>query len=238
MLSRMIRVVGLVLVVSAAVSGCAGVSGRGANAPIAHVVLVGFKEGTSSAVVAQIVEEAHKLPKKIPGFLDFHGGANNSPEGLDQGHSHGFVMTFESAEALQHYRSHPAHETFAAFAKSKRENSFVFDLAVEAPPPADPGNVQHLVFFKYNDDATEEKLAEVHRRFAALKGKIPGLIGYAASENVNPGRAQGFTHGYLITFTDAAARDAYLPHPAHTAFVDIVKPLLAGVLVVDYANGD
>ena len=222
------------MVFSAAVSGCAGVSGRGANSPIAHVVLVGFKEGTSGAVVTQIVDEAHQLPKKIPGFLDFHGGANNSPEELDQGHSHGFAMTFENRAALQHYQSHPVHEAFAAFAKSKRESLFVFDLAVEAPPPADPGNVQHLVFFKYNDDATEEKLAEVHRRFAALRGEIPGLIGYAASQNLSPGRARDFTHGYLITFADAAARDAYLPHPAHTAFVDIVKPLLAGVLVVDY----
>jgi hypothetical protein len=37
-----------------------------------------------------------------------------------------------------------------------------------------------------------------------------------------------------VTLTDAAARDAYLPHPAHVAFTQQLQPILERVLVVDY----
>jgi hypothetical protein len=48
---------------------------------------------------------------------------------------------------------------------------------------------------------------------------------------------QGFTHVYQVTFTSAAARDAYLPHPAHKAFGELLGRLgvLESVFVVDYA---
>ncbi|MFM7851875.1 MAG: Dabb family protein, partial [Flammeovirgaceae bacterium] len=45
---------------------------------------------------------------------------------------------------------------------------------------------------------------------------------------------QGFTHCFLVTFRDEAGRAAYLPHAEHLKFVDLVKPRLEGVLVVDY----
>ena len=44
----------------------------------------------------------------------------------------------------------------------------------------------------------------------------------------------GFTHCFLVTFRNAKARDAYLPHPAHEDFKKLVGPVLDKVLVVDY----
>ena len=224
----------LAIGLSVAAFGCAAPTNRPPSSPIAHVVLVGFKEGTEEATVSRIVEAAHQLPAQIPGFLAFHGGANDSPEGLDKGHSHGFLMTFNDRAALETYGPHPAHQAFGDFARPHRDEVFVFDIAVARPPPADTGNVQHLVFFKYNDDVTAEMIAEVSTRFAALPDKIPGLIGFAAGENLNPGRALDFDYGFIVTFADAAARETYLPHPDHKAFVDFITPLLADVLVVDY----
>lgn len=48
---------------------------------------------------------------------------------------------------------------------------------------------------------------------------------------------QGFTHVYLLTFTDSRARDAYLPHPEHKKFGEFIGGLgvLEDVFVVDYA---
>jgi hypothetical protein len=37
-----------------------------------------------------------------------------------------------------------------------------------------------------------------------------------------------------VSFKSAKERDAYLVHPAHKAFVDILKPLLDDVMVVDF----
>lgn len=44
-----------------------------------------------------------------------------------------------------------------------------------------------------------------------------------------------------MTFTDAAARDAYLPHPAHQAVVQRLMPMLDGgldgVVAFDFIDG-
>jgi hypothetical protein len=45
---------------------------------------------------------------------------------------------------------------------------------------------------------------------------------------------KGFTHGYILTFRSEKDRDAYLVHPEHQAFVDIVKPVVADVFVIDF----
>ena len=46
----------------------------------------------------------------------------------------------------------------------------------------------------------------------------------------------GFTHVYVLTFENAAARDAYLPHPEHRKFGQLLGKLgvLEDAFVVDY----
>ncbi len=42
-----------------------------------------------------------------------------------------------------------------------------------------------------------------------------------------------------MTFTDAAARDAYLPHPEHQRVVaEMLAPIVADVLAFDLAHGN
>ena len=48
------------------------------------------------------------------------------------------------------------------------------------------------------------------------------------------GKQEEFTHCFFVTFKSEADRDAYLPHPAHTAFGATLRPHLDKVLVVDY----
>jgi quinol monooxygenase YgiN len=108
----------------------------------------------------------------------------------------------------------------------------------EACRPEPPKSVlRHVVLFKFKDGAPAEKVREIESRFGKLKTEIPGIIGYEWGTDVSPEKlAQGFTHCFLVTFPDAAARDAYLPHPAHQAFVAVLKPHLDKVLVVDYVS--
>jgi hypothetical protein len=46
--------------------------------------------------------------------------------------------------------------------------------------------------------------------------------------------ADGLTHGFVMTFKDAAARDSYLPHPEHEKFKALVLPYIEKVVVFDY----
>jgi hypothetical protein len=95
--------------------------------------------------------------------------------------------------------------------------------------------VRHVVLFKFKDTATPEQVKAVEDAFRALPAKIPEIAGYEWGTNVSPeGLAQGFTHCFFLTFKDAKARDAYLPHPDHKAFGKVLGPVLDKVLVVDY----
>jgi hypothetical protein len=95
--------------------------------------------------------------------------------------------------------------------------------------------IRHLVLLRFTDDTPAAERAGIEAAFAALPPQIDGIIGFEWGTNVSPeGLAKGFTHAFTVTFADAAARDAYLPHPAHMAFVARLKRWLADVLVLDY----
>jgi len=70
-----------------------------------------------------------------------------------------------------------------------------------------------------------------------LKGKIPGIVSFEYGLNNSPENLnKGFTHVYLLTFKDAAARDAYLPHPEHKSFGALLGKLniLEEPFVIDF----
>ena len=96
--------------------------------------------------------------------------------------------------------------------------------------------IRHLVLLKFSEETTTARRAELAAAFAALATQIPQVRSLEWGLNASPEQLdKGFTHCFLVTFDDEAARDAYLPHPAHQAFVRELKPWLADALVVDYA---
>lgn len=104
-------------------------------------------------------------------------------------------------------------------------------------PVATASTVRHVVVFRYKPNATPAQVDSVTRAFAALKDEIPGIVAFEHGVNNSPERLnQGMTHVYVMTFTDAAARDAYLPHPAHKRFGELLGRLgiWDGGFVVDY----
>ena len=103
------------------------------------------------------------------------------------------------------------------------------------PEPSQP--VRHIVVFKYRAGTTQDQIRQVTDAFRALKGKIPGITSFEHGVNDSPeGKNLGFTHVYQLTFTDARARDAYLPHPEHKKFGQLLGTLgvLEDAFVVDY----
>lgn len=97
------------------------------------------------------------------------------------------------------------------------------------------GKLRHVVLFKFKDDASREAIKAIEDTFRALPSKIAEIESLEWGTNNSPeGLAQGFTHCFLVTFKDAKAREAYLPHPEHKAFVKLLKPSLDKVFVFDY----
>lgn len=108
-----------------------------------------------------------------------------------------------------------------------------------ADPMTTDAMLRHIVVFRYTQHATQAQIAQVTDAFRALQHQIPGIRAFEHGVNNSPeGKNQGFTHVYVLTFIDAAARDAYLPHPAHQAFGTLLGRLgvLDDVFVVDYVT--
>jgi hypothetical protein len=107
---------------------------------------------------------------------------------------------------------------------------------VTASLPADA--VRHVVVLRFKPDADPAKIRQITEAFVALKNQIPGVLALEHGVNNSPEKLnQGFTHAFLLTFTNAAARDAYLVHPTHKAFGTLLGSLgvFDAAFVVDYA---
>lgn len=98
--------------------------------------------------------------------------------------------------------------------------------------------IDHIVLFRWKPGTSEGAQDAAAQALAALAGLVPGIVRYVAGPQSSPeGKGHDFDWGFVMTFTDAAARDAYLPHPAHQRVVSmILAPLIADVLVFDFAH--
>ena len=95
--------------------------------------------------------------------------------------------------------------------------------------------LRHVVMFKFKDESSAADVQTVVDAFGALKDKIPEIHDYEwGTDNSPEGLQDGFTHCFFVTFKSEEDRATYLPHPDHQAFVEVLKPHLDKVLVVDY----
>ena len=96
-------------------------------------------------------------------------------------------------------------------------------------------HLRHVVLFKFKDSAAASDVKRVEDAFAGLSKKIKLIKQFEWGTNNSPENLnQGLTHCFLVTFSSEKDRDAYLIHPDHQAFVEILKPHLDKVTVVDY----
>jgi len=97
---------------------------------VKHIALVKFKEGTSEQQIEKIFDEILDITETIPGIEDYVSGTNMSPEGLNQGYTHGLIMTFTDAAARDAYLPHPEHERVKALILPHVDSVLVFDFEV------------------------------------------------------------------------------------------------------------
>ena len=99
-----------------------------ADAPYRHVVLLKFKDGAAPAEVAKVEQAFVALKKSIPEIQTLEWGTNVSPEGLANGFTHCFFVTFKDKAALERYLPHPEHKKFGAVLKPVLDKVLVVDF--------------------------------------------------------------------------------------------------------------
>lgn len=98
-----------------------------ASKVLRHVVLFKFKESSSKEDVSKLIEEFRGLPKKISEIESFEYGTDNSPEGLADGFTHCFLITFKSEKGRDAYLPHAAHQEFVSHVKPHLDKALVVD---------------------------------------------------------------------------------------------------------------
>jgi hypothetical protein len=107
--------------------GLANAQPGGGQRVLRHVVQFGWKEGTDTAYIRSVVNAFRALPAQIPLIKAFEWGTNNSPEKLNKGLTHCFLLTFSSEADRDAYLIHPAHKAFGARLKPFPDQITVFD---------------------------------------------------------------------------------------------------------------
>ena len=77
-----------------------------------HVVLFKFHDNTSNDRVEEIERAFRALCAELPFVKDFEWGRNSSPENLNEGYTHCFIVTFANEKDRDAYLPHPAHQAF------------------------------------------------------------------------------------------------------------------------------
>jgi Stress responsive A/B Barrel Domain len=96
-----------------------------------HVVLFKFKDASSTADVKKVEEAFAALPDKLPQIKSYEWGKNNSPEGLNQGLTHCFILTFSSEKDRDDYLVHPDHKAFGKILGPHLDKVTVVDFWTE-----------------------------------------------------------------------------------------------------------
>ena len=106
---------------------------------IRHIVLLRFQPAVSEAHITDLFTELHQINGKIPGLLAITSGKSQSPEQMERGYMHGFIVDFSDWTALQAYQVHPAHKALGANLVASAEGGIdgilVFDLPVSDVKP-------------------------------------------------------------------------------------------------------
>lgn len=101
---------------------------------IRHIVLVKFEDNLSSAEIDDIFDELHAIEKQVDGVISITSGRSESPEKIERGYIHGFVVDFQDWAALEAYQVHPTHQKLGARLVANAigglDGILVFDLPV------------------------------------------------------------------------------------------------------------
>jgi hypothetical protein len=120
-------IAGAILAVALTNGQSAATAQETAAAPLRHVVLFKFKADATKEQIEEIVAGFQALPKKIEGITAFEWGTNNSPEGLAEGFTHCFVVSFDNAKSRDAYLPHQAHKEFVGILRPRLDKVLVVD---------------------------------------------------------------------------------------------------------------
>jgi hypothetical protein len=115
--------IGVLLLVNSVAADAQNKSGK-----LRHVVAFKFKDTATPEDIKKVETAFRDLKKKIKQIQSYEWGTNNSPEGLNKGTTHGFILTFNSEKDRDDYLVHPDHKEFGKLVGPLLADVFVIDF--------------------------------------------------------------------------------------------------------------
>ena len=97
---------------------------------VRHFGVFQFKTDVTAAQIEESFVALADLANKIPGLQNVEHGPYESDEGLNDGFTHGFIMTFDTPESRDAYLPHPDHLKVVDLVQPRLERLVVFDFNV------------------------------------------------------------------------------------------------------------
>lgn len=97
---------------------------------IRHFGVFKFHPDIDEVSIGECFAAMQGMVGEIDGLLDFEHGPYQSDEGLNDGFTHGFIMTFDSAGSRDAYLSHPVHEAVKDIVMPCLARVIVFDFVI------------------------------------------------------------------------------------------------------------
>jgi hypothetical protein len=92
--------------------------------------------------------------------------------------------------------------------------------------------LRHIVLFQFNEEVSEEQIAEVGKVFLALQDQIKTIQDIEWGSAIN--EPAPYTHCLLVTVRTEADLQAYGEHPAHSAVGENYGHLVQDAVVLDF----
>ena len=92
--------------------------------------------------------------------------------------------------------------------------------------------LEHIIWLRPHAETTAEHLDELIDELKALKGEVPGILQVSGGRNLTD-RANGCSHGIIVTLENMAALEPYLTHPSHQVVGGRLREA-AELLVMDF----
>lgn len=94
--------------------------------------------------------------------------------------------------------------------------------------------IEHIVFFKWQPEASPEAIAKAMAGLKGMKAQIPEILYLSCGENFSE-KAQGFQHGFVTRFASREDLNTYHEHPAHQEVVHkLLEPIWIDIIALDY----
>ncbi|KAF7837921.1 stress-response A/B barrel domain-containing protein UP3-like [Senna tora] len=177
---------------------------------IEHVVLFKVKDGADPSDVSAMVDRISSLVS-LEQVLHLSTGPVLRIRSSSLSFTHLLHIRYKSKHDLDAYTTHPSHVAVVKENAGLHDDAMALDWVVQdlqGDLVVPPGSAVRFSFLKLKENSADEVRNEVLGVVAGIRDKFGEISQFTCGENFSPGRAKGFSIGWLAVFPGITEMEA------------------------------